>query len=183
MTLCSEPDKIKTWCKEEESKRYPRRQFAQKIKSAADWGQLRQLLDTQEVKQYQANPDIGQAAHQAASTIREANPKKWEEARDTFMYEWLQASKLMWTSRQVSQTVEASASTVTPEEQADIDRLNKLADWGAWKNARISLETLSSSAATTLKEKFISWKIKDVNGEKKNTWKALEKRIRELKNV
>ncbi len=101
-----------------------------------------------------------------------------------------------WTKKQCSDAQWERVKTVrkileagqdqeelSPEEQADIDRLNKLADWGAWKNARISLETLTYSAATTLKGKFISWKIKDVKGEKKDTWKALEKRIRELQDV
>jgi CRISPR type III-A-associated RAMP protein Csm5 len=72
---------------------------------------------------------------------------------------------------------------LSPGEQADIERIEKLVDWGAWKNARIPMESITLPASTKLKEKFTLWKIKAVRGEKKDAWKALEKRIRELKNV
>ncbi|MBW6521314.1 MAG: type III-A CRISPR-associated RAMP protein Csm5 [Desulfoarculaceae bacterium] len=70
-------------------------------------------------------------------------------------------------------------SLLTPEEQAAVEQIEKLADWGAWKNAQISMEALVPPALKKLKEKFGDWKIKNVKGEKKNTWKALDKIIKQ----
>ncbi|OQX18724.1 MAG: type III-A CRISPR-associated RAMP protein Csm5 [Desulfobulbaceae bacterium A2] len=69
------------------------------------------------------------------------------------------------------------------EEQSVITKIEELKDWGAWKDAHISIDTLSLSVLLALKEKFHAWRIKEVKGGKKDTWKALEKRIKELKNV
>lgn len=130
--------------------------------------QVNQLTQLQEEEQPQVAERI--RAHWETGnkwTKKQCSDAQWERVK---------------TVRKILETGQEQEE-LSPEEQADIDRLNKLADWGDWKNARISLETLTYSAATTLKGKFISWKIKDVKGEKKDTWKALEKRIRKLKNV
>jgi len=140
-------------------------------------------------------PDSSEATlNDQVSQLAQLQEEEQQQVAEHIRAYWETGNK--WTKKQCSDAQWERVKTVrnilekgqkqeelSPEEQAVIDRLNKLADWGAWKNARISLETLSYSAATTLKEKFVSWKIKDVKGEKKDTWKALEKRIRELKNA
>ena len=140
-------------------------------------------------------PDSSEATlDDQVNQLTQLQEKEQPQVAERIRAHWEKGNK--WTKKQCSDAQWERVKTVrkiletgqeqeelSPEEQADINRLNKLADWGDWKNARVSLETLTYSAATTLKGKFISWRIKDVKGEKKDTWKALEKRIRELKNV
>lgn len=130
--------------------------------------QVNQLAQLQEEEQQQVAAQI--RAHWEAEN-------KWTK-KQCSNAQWERVKKIRTVLEKGQEQEELS-----PEEQAVIDRLNNLADWGAWKNARISLETLSYSAATTLKGKFIIWKIKDVKGEKRDTWRALERRIRDLQNA
>jgi CRISPR-associated protein Csm5 len=122
---------------------------------------------------------LGEEQQKVALLVRQ----QWETEN-----KWIKrsCSDKQWTRVQRVRAILEPAQeepVLSPGEQADIERIEKLVDWGAWKNARIPMESITLPASTKLKEKFTLWKIKAVRGEKKDAWKALEKRIRELKNV
>lgn len=153
---CSEPDKIETWQQEEESKRYPWRPLAKKISAATDWGQLRQLLDNKEIKTFQSNPEITQAAQQSAHDIRDANPKKWEEDRDIFIQEWLAVSGTIWTILEKKQAEMSfhSAVALTPEEQAAIDKIKAITNWSKDLFTSLNATELPLAALKALQERM-----------------------------
>lgn len=75
---------------------------------------------------------------------------------------------------------ESMTNLFTPEEQAAVELIGKLADWNAWKNAKIAMEALPFPALKKLREKFTIWKIKDGKGEKPATWEKAKKLIRQM---
>jgi len=75
---------------------------------------------------------------------------------------------------------ESISDALSPEEQVAMEQIEKLADWGAWKNAEktgVAMESLPLPALKKLREKFTTWKIKDGKGDKPKIWKSLNKLI------
>ena len=180
----NEPEKVQGWLRkqqeDEEQTKYPWRPIVRKIEFVTDWGQLKQLLDNKDIQIYQVQAEVGQTVKEAANRIRKANPKKWEEERDKLVGEWLEPSGIVWDTLVAATT--PAPSLLSPEEQASVEQIEKLADWGAWKNAEkvgIAMESLPLPALKKLREKFTSWKIKDGKGDKPATWKSLNLLIKQ----
>ncbi len=75
---------------------------------------------------------------------------------------------------------EPISDNLSPEEQTAVEQIEKLVDWGAWKNAEkagAAMESLPLPALKKLREKFTTWKIKDGKGDKPLIWKSLNKLI------
>ena len=177
-----EPEKVQGWLRkqqdDEEQKKYPWRPTIRKIKSVTDWGQLKQLLDSKDIQAYQYQIEIGQAVKEAVNRIRQANSKKWDAERDKLVTEWLKPSTIVWET--LAATTTLAPSLLPPEEQASVEQIDKLADWGSWKNAEkagATMESLPLPALKKLREKFTIWKIKDGKGDKPAIWKTLNKLI------
>lgn len=173
----AEPEQVQNWLRkqqeDEEQKKYPWQPSIQKIESITDWGQLKQLLDSKDIQTYQGRNEVGNAITEAANRIRKASPKKWDVERDTLVAEFLKPSGIFW--KLLAEAPAPVAASLPPEEQAAVERIEKLADWGAWKNAKITMDSLPLPALKKLQEKFTAWKIKNGKGDKPATWRALNK--------
>lgn len=174
-----EPSEIQTWLDEQERQReqnlYPWRPFLKKIEAADDWGQLKQLMENSALLEYQANKEIVEALKNVAESIRKNNVKKWDANRDKLVADWLQPSGMSWEAE--SGTLE---NPITPEQQAEIEQIQKIKDWGAWKTADIDIDKLSSSALNALKERFIEWGCnnKKAKKDKIQAWEQLNKALK-----
>ncbi|MEZ0329221.1 MAG: type III-B CRISPR module RAMP protein Cmr6 [Dissulfuribacterales bacterium] len=174
-----EPSEIQIWLDEQERQQeqnlYPWRPFLQRIKAANDWGQLKQLMENSALLEYQANKEIAEAFKNVADHIRKNNPKKWDADRDKLVADWLQPSGMSW---------EAEGSVVgnsmTQEEQSEIEQIQQIKDWGAWKTADIDINKLSSSALNTLKKRFEEWGCnnKKAKKDKIQAWEQLNKALK-----
>jgi CRISPR-associated protein Cmr6 len=176
-----EPETIVGWIRNqkerEEETRYPWRPTLRKIEQVNDWGQLKQLLANKDTQIFQTRAELGQVIQKAAFRIREANPRKWDDERDKLIADWLKFTNLLWESRVV--VGKPVGDPLSPEEQAAIDQIEKLTDWGAWKNAGIAMESLPLPVLKKLKEKFSAWKIKNGKGDKPAVWKTLNQLVRQ----
>jgi CRISPR-associated protein Cmr6 len=177
-----EPEKVQGWLRKQqedkEQKKHPWRPTLRRIESVTDWGQLKQLLGNKDIQIYQVQAEVGQTVKDAADRIRKASPKKWEEERDKLVGEWIKPSMIVWEP--LAAACASVPDTLTPDEQAAVEQIGKIADWGAWKNAEkagATLESLPLPALKKLREKFMTWKIKDGKGDKPTIWKALNKLI------
>ena len=142
---------------EEEDKLFPwRKKILPSILSTTDWGQLKQhALDNDAAKQHQNQPEVAKAVKTVAEQIRSTNPKKWTAERDEAVAKWLDGTGVTWQAidaKPIAQTV-----TLSADEQAAVERIAALKDWGAWKIAMISLQSLPAPALGTLKEKCKAW--------------------------
>lgn len=69
--------------------------------------------------------------------------------------------------------------SLDPEDQAAVEQIKALADWGAWKNKKIDMQSLPLPAQKALLEKFNQWNLKKVPGEKRETHNALTRLLRQ----
>lgn len=178
-----EPESVTEWQRkqqeEEELLKYPWRPAARKIEAAGDWGQLKQLLENAEVQAYQSQSDVGRAVAETASCIRKNNLKKWESTRDNMLAEWLRPSGIPWES--CAAPVGDNQDSLTLEEQAAMTGIERLSEWGAWKNAGLAMESLPLPALKKLREKFKSWGCdgKKAKADKQEAWKKVNGLLRQ----
>lgn len=178
----AEPEKITTWQNEENAQKHPWRILTRKIEAAADWGQLKQLLDSPDTQAHMSQKEVVVAVQSKAYAIRKAKPEKWGDDRDKLLAEWLSSAGLTWQIHaQAASTGQTAVGSIdlSPEDQILIETIEKLADWSVWKNSGIKMESLSLPALKKLREKFSSWKIKDGKGDKPATWKKLNQLFRQ----
>ncbi len=168
-----EPKTILDWLGEKAIKKYPWRPLAQKIKAVSDWGQLKQRMEHADTQVYQTQPEIGKAVKEAATIVRKSNLKRWPSERDKLVKEWLKPSGVAW--EHLAAVTEPMPASLTPEEHDAVERIEKLTDWGAWKNTRIALESLPLPVLKKLREKFKQWGCdsKKAKKDKKISWKLV----------
>jgi CRISPR-associated protein Cmr6 len=149
------------------------------IHAVTDWGQLDQKMKDAKLIEYQAQPEIAQALRDVAAKVRDNHKKKWTPDRDAAVAEWLQPSGIAWEP--LAKKNEQTGLILSPEEQAAVDMIEKLSDWGAWKNAHIALETLPLPAWEKLRYKFKVWGCdgKKAKDDKKQAWKNLNILLRQ----
>ncbi|MEZ0329687.1 MAG: type III-B CRISPR module RAMP protein Cmr6 [Dissulfuribacterales bacterium] len=178
-----EPPEVQKWFEEYEKQReqklFPWRPLLKKIEEAKDWGQLKQLMENSALLEYQANKEIGAALKNAADEIRKNNAQKWTADRDKLVSDWLKPSSVDWEILQKEQQVADAA--ITQEEQADVEKIKKMSDWGAWKSAKMDMSALSLSALDVLKKRFEEWGCnnKKAKSDKRDAWKQLQSILRE----
>ncbi len=177
-----EPEKVQGWLRkqqeDEEQKKYPWRPAVRKIELVNDWGELKQLLDNNDLKKHQVQAEVGWSVKEAAHRIRKTNQKKWKEERDKLVADWLKPAGIVWNP--LIAVTSPISDNLSPEEQTAVEQIEKLVDWGAWKNAEkagAAMESLPLPALKKLREKFTTWKIKDGKGDKPLIWKSLNKLI------
>lgn len=176
-----EPKTVRGWQKEKDNKKHPWRSLVQKIMAVGDWGQLKQRMEHADTQVYQAQPEVGQAVKEAAGIVRKSNLKKWPAERDKLVGEWLRPSGIVW--EHLAAVTKPMSASLTPEEQDAVERIEKLTDWGAWKNARIVLESLPLPVLKKLREKFKKWGCdgKKAKKDKKAAWKSVNLSLRSHK--
>ncbi|MDR3631421.1 MAG: type III-B CRISPR module RAMP protein Cmr6 [Desulfocapsaceae bacterium] len=155
---------------EEEARLYPwRKKCLPKIVASSDWGQLKQCMEDATINQYSSETEVAQALHDTAIKIREKFKKGWESVRDQKIIDWLAPAGISWlplTEKKEHRT------NLSPDEQAEINCILALKDWGNYIQAKISLVDLSLSALQQLKVKMKNeWSCDDKKAQKKNPLK------------
>lgn len=182
-----EPEKVQGWLRrqqeDEEQKKYPWRPTVRKFESVNDWGQLKQLLDNKDIQTYQAQAEVGLSVKDAATRIRIANPKKWEEERDKLVTEWLKTSGIVWESRVAAAT--STPSQLSPEDQAAVEKIIAITVWSGDLLTRLNAEALPLTALLILQKRMKQeWGCENKKAEKKRKeWEKLKAILRAKQHV
>ncbi len=139
---------------EEDERLHPWRKTALPIiQTVSDYGQLLQAMEHTEVVQYQSEKEVAQALLEAADLVRDKHTKKWDAERDQKISEWLKPSGIIWVSS-IAATSSSAESSLLPEEQAAVEQIKAIADWGAFKNAGLNLAELPRAALQSLRNRM-----------------------------
>lgn len=185
-----EPDRINSWQKEIDEQKKPWLKLIPQITAIDNnWGQLQQMAchENAPAKQYQAQKEVAVAIKEAASRIKKSNPKKWEDARDKIMQEWLAVAGLTWAIAQKNQAAPTGdgAMSCSPEEQAAIEKINSISNWSGDLLARIDAAALPLAALKELQKRMKNdWNCdgKKVRKDKKEAWKQVRNLIKARQN-
>ena len=170
---------------EEEIRRYPWRPLLVELEQTTDWGMFRQkFLDNKKLQEHQTQREVAERVKALAEQLRAANQKKWEQARDELLENWLAPSGLNW------QTKDGGNSSV-PRDPRQEGTLRECAytDWNQFKNNPPDLAGMSLEALKALQECFIKqdWnkkppkkKAKPAQVEKYQAWLNILQRIQDL---
>lgn len=170
---------------EEEIRRYPWRPLLVELEQTTDWGMFRQkFLDNKKLQEHQTQQEVAERVKALAEQLRAANQKKWEQARDELLENWLAPSGLNW------QTKDGGNSSV-PRDPRQEGTLRECAytDWNQFKNNPPDLAGMSLEALKALQECFIKqdWnkkppkkKAKPAQVEKYQAWLNILQRIKDL---
>jgi CRISPR-associated protein Csm5 len=152
---------------EEAARLYPwRERCLPKIQASVDWGQLKQCMEDATISQYSSELEVAQALHDTAIKIRANFKKGWEADRDQKITNWLASAGLSWLP--LAETKE-HRTNLSPDDQAEIDRILALKDWGNYLQTKIIPAYLSLPALQQLKVKMKNqWSCDDKKAQKKN---------------
>ena len=141
-----------------------------------DWSSLKtMILESGKVKQYQCEPEVGEAVKEVAVDLAKKTAAKWDQERDSVVGKWLEASKTVWTS-QVSSAGKPQEPVYDSDLLARINACQSYADFNAEK---ITVSKLDEKCADALKVKFNSWKLKkSKNKREQKKFAALVKRLK-----
>jgi len=172
---------------EEENRLYPWRPLLRQssVDSIDNWGDLKQkLLEKPEIRKYQTQTEVAEAVKAAVLRVKKANPKKWDTERDTTVASWLESAGVIWDA--VAPQLDREPKSGLPGTPTEANRVEAAGfrDFGDWNNRHqklnLAIEQLTRLEAQSLKTLFTTWGVKEGKGSKKETWKKLEKRLREL---
>ena len=127
--------------------------------------------------------DKAEAVHQknlaqAFSELWKETPNKWRKN---------QCSERQW--QKVKRVVEILGLThddilhFSAEEEALVEKIKSLRDWGQYKNEQLDLQALTLPLAQTLAKKLKKWGCnkKRAKKDKQNVWKELQSRLKSLR--
>ncbi len=163
---------------EEELKKYPWRPWLKNIQDIDDWGMFRQLvLDNKEAASWRDVEEVGPAIFDIARRVRKKKSGKWAEERDILIDEWLKPTGREWPVGEQKNREKPPASPL-------VTKILEYKDWGEFKQSPIAYEELDFDAANALQKKFIEWgcKAKKAKNEKKEAWRLLQSRRKQLKS-
>ncbi len=161
----------------------PWKKVLRTIDTITTWGDFKQqILERQELVEYKQVEEFADAVYQCAKKIRaKAKVGKWGEERDQALVKWFEGSARQWS---LAEKDTGQPQQVSPQAQQQMERINGLNDWGAYKAAGLILDDLELVALQCLREKLKLWKCdnkKSKNRDKYTTWQKVQKQIRSTK--
>ena len=179
--ICIEIEKQR---KADEEKKYPWRAFLREIDGIQDWGTFYQkILIRQEAEKWRNRSDVAQAVKDKASEIRNRYQKKWNIKRDILIADWLAPSKLSWEPLIQKDKEEKPEEKLSKEERLVLEKIKGYNDWGQYVNDPVVINKLDIICADELRKKFKDWECDNnrAKGDKRNAWKELQKRLKNLR--
>ncbi len=175
---------IKKQRKADEEKKYPWRSFLKEIDGIQDWGTFYQkILIRQEAEKWRDRSDVAQAIKDKAIDIRNRYQKKWDDKRNQLVADWLAPSELTWEALAQKDKEEKTTQVVSKEENIVLEKIKSYNDWGQYTNHPIVINKLNIICADEFRKKLKAWKCdnKRAKEDKKNAWKELQKRLKNLR--
>jgi len=177
-----EPSEIKKWETDLVEARQPWKKWRREIlASSGDWGRLKQIATSDEIKPHIANKEVARAIMTVAQDIKKKKAKKWTTERDKEVAEWLGHAGIEWPSCDVHEKVVDASTNMTEAQKELLNLIKGLDGWQEFKQAKINIKKLDLECCRALKEKFQQWKLKKSKDKaQKKAYKALVDRMNRL---
>ncbi len=165
---------------EQEDRQFPWKPWLRQLQSDDasrwNWGELNRILSREDIHGWRNQEGVAAAVHKAAECTYNNAPKKWSEERDCLVRDWLKETDSSWESK---------IKQAQPEEQLSpkVVQIQAMESLDTYTAGSLKLEDLSLTEARELRVKFKEWGCDkgSAKKEKKMLWKALNRRIRKLK--
>ncbi len=145
------------------------------------WGLFKtRVLDGEEHAKYRHIEPFVAAIVERATFLRERWKKTWEDDRDALVASWLEPTGIDWHSLIPKKE---PVATFTIEEQAAVDGIVQLRDWGMFKQRNVDMAALPDVALDALRAKLKEWGCgeKKAKSDKQKAWKEIQQILRERK--
>ncbi|MCF6265489.1 MAG: type III-A CRISPR-associated RAMP protein Csm5 [Desulfuromusa sp.] len=156
----------------EDEQKNPWKKVVRQLDKINNWGDLKQqILEKEELAEFRNVAEFVQGVLEQAIIVR-GNTKKWDADRDAILALWFEPTDLQWQG----DNQENSATETDPA----VDQINDLADWGAFSNSGIIMDSLSLLALQALKLRLQEWKCdnKRAKKPKQEGWKQIQQLIK-----
>lgn len=132
----------------------PWKKVVRNINRIDNWGDLKQqILEKEELAPFRDITEFTQAVYDQVVVIRKT-ASKWSDERDEQVSQWLEPAVQQWQKQ--SAEVDPSKK-LSEQEQAEIETILNMKDWGVYKTSHIELSALSLAALKELKIKLKKW--------------------------
>ena len=154
----------------------PWKKVVRTIETIKTWGDLKQqVIENETLLPFREVQPFAEAVCQQAFCIRKT-VKKWGSERDELLVEWFAQTSVKWpmAEKEISAT-----EPLDQAQQAEVDKIATLNDWGAYKTSGINVEELSQPALCELLGKLKQWGCagKKAKKDKKDAWKKVKQLI------
>lgn len=152
-----------------EEQKHPWRQPLQQAEIKTEhWGAFQDnVLNNEQLSQYQSQPEVGQRVYALALRLRDQT-KKWTPERDQAIAHWLKPSGIHWQPL-ADKADSNSQEAADPLTQQQTEQIKALHHFGAYQNSDLDLKALTLPALNALEKRM------------KNDWGCAEKRARRNK--
>ena len=178
-----EPALLTTWKHEREDEKEPWRAVIRKIKGLdVDWGQLKQVLDNEQVKEFKKQKDVTSTVKELAQKIKKARPKKWTDERDKYVADWLAPSGVGWESADKPKEKETTPPQTSDKNTDLLRSIERITTFADFKELNIRINKLDKNSAQALKKKFqkLGYKKADKKTPERKAWDQLLKRLKKI---
>ncbi len=144
------------------------------VKAINQWGVLKDTILTNETAlTYRDETGYAKGVKDAAETIRQNQPDKWDSDRDQLVADWLKVVGMEWAQKVVP-------SKQTQATDPMLESVASLSDWGAFQQSGLQIADLSEVSLHALSEKFKAWGCNNKNAKKDKlgAWKQLQKSLK-----